>query len=174
MAYLNRRASFPLLNGTWTDRNFNIDELFAVDPELALKLFFDHKLAHCTHDSREILCFEISKQWVHKEIREFDALHALNRLDLDRNLANETNKNLLDFLKDKQPIQEKFSANLTRETLKIADLSERFPKIRINWLQTVNSLLLKSSVKTKDDEILIESAELFMELSEAFEKLDKR
>lgn len=174
MAYLNRRASIPLLNGTWTDHNFNIDKLFAVDPELAMKLFYDHKLAHCTHNSRKILCFEISRDWIHEEARQSDALYAMNRLDLDRNLANETSKNLFDFLRDKQPAQEKFSANLTREFFKIKDLKARLPKIELNWLKVINSLLLTSSVKTEDDEILIESAELFAELSEAFEKLDKR
>lgn len=174
VTYLQRRASFPLLNGTSTDHNFNIDEMFAVDPELAMKLFFDHKLAHCTHDSREILCFQTSRDWIYEETRQSDALYAMNRLDLDRNLANETSKNLFDFLRDKQPAQEKFSANLTREILKIKNLKERFPKIELNWLKFINSLLLKSSIKTEDDEIMIESAELLLELSEAFVKLDKR
>lgn len=58
--------------------------------------------------------------------------------------------------------------------MKIEELSEQFPKIKIDWLKVINSLLLGSSSRKHDDEISIESPELLKELLEAFEKLDKR
>lgn len=174
VAYLDRRGSFPLLNGSWTDHSFNIETMFAADPELAMQLFFDHKLAHCTHDSGEILCFKIDRNWVRQETGDSDTVDALNHLKLDRKLATEAAKNLFDFVEGKKPTQEKFTANLTREVIKIKSLRDKFPKIKIDWLKVINSLLLASSIKTEDDEILIESPELFAELSEALENLDKR
>lgn len=155
-----------------SEKEFDVEALFNFGHDLAMYLFFDQTLTRCYEEN--ILCFQTFRAWSFTEHFANDMLRIMENLDVDEYIKEEIVNDTVDFLKLKMPIQKTLWMNGTPETLKIKELSERFPLLKIDWLKFINSLQLSTEQKTGEDEILIQNPQMWAAHLETFAKLDNK
>ena len=136
-----------------------------------MKLFFDHELERCVKNSTEYLCFQMSTGWKFTTEDEKDATNLLKHLKLPEDQINEIVDDFLHFLRKKKLIQEEFEEMNEPEVIKIADLSEKFPQIKLDWLELINNQMLSNLKVSGNDEILFENPRMMVEHLNEFANL---
>ena len=154
------------LNGQLTE---NI--LFDLYPDLMMKLFFDHQLERCVKNSDEYLCFTMSTGWKFTTEDKKDATRVLKHLKLSEDQITEIVDDFIHFLRKKKLIQDEFEEMSESSVVKIADLSEKFPQINLDWLKLINSQMLSDLKVSENDEIFIENPRMMTEHFNEFANL---
>lgn len=175
-AHLMKLGGSPLLaNGTWDDESYNIKTLFLLEPGFALKFLFNQILARCEDPrnvSQEILCFKKDEDFKFAPEFESDVIDILKPLKLNTMVMETGVKNLMNFMREKEAIQNKSSED-DSTVVTIKDLSEII-SIPIGWLEFINSLLFSNSQIEEDEEIMISNLEVMKALGKLLMNEDKR
>ncbi|KAG5666648.1 hypothetical protein PVAND_014664 [Polypedilum vanderplanki] len=163
--HLKGLGSSPLLDNflnltdddeKWNNETFNFNLYFEVEPNHAMKIFFDLEVGRCG----ENICLKKPNNSWNIFDEEFEAEKLLEIFENGSEFYDEM----------KSALQRKNFYHIYREFIKsevknsdstfvkIKDLAEKFPlQFNVDWLQIINGELLERSQLTENDEILIES-----------------
>lgn len=171
-----RLGGSPLLsNGSWENESFNISKLFTSEPDLATKLFLGHHLARCDDPrniSREILCFKGDTEFIKSDKLENDFTYILRFMHIDSNLVEKGVKSLIDFMQKQETVRNETKA--VSLVMTIEELKYKFAMIPINWLELINSQMLRDSQVTEKEEIFVENPETMENLATLLMHEDRR
>lgn len=164
-----RGGKSPLTtSGNFDEATFDLETLLKLDSNLSWSVFFYHQLTLFKHGSKKILRLKFFRHWL------IDFNPSIDLPILDNSRTAEALKNVEDFKALANQTVAKFANINSSEILKIGDLGRRFPSLKVNWTNLINSELLDRSRKTDDDEILIEKPELLDALFQNFASLDNK
>lgn len=171
-AYLRRIGNFQFTR----DGSPDIGKFIKAQPDLSIRLFFDHQMTFCKNDSQEMLCMALNYYWTYSDDWELNGIvEALSSLLVIKETKFRVVQDFVEYLQTKKTVQDGLKANIQEsEVLKIKELYKKYPSKYLDWLQIINNQLLAESQRTLEDEIMIFNPKLTEGLYQLFVKLDDK
>ncbi|KAG5668297.1 hypothetical protein PVAND_016244 [Polypedilum vanderplanki] len=172
----------------WIGEDFNVSRYFEVEPWFSFLLFFDLEIKRCEND---MVCLKdpVYNEYNFNSNEEDDFVNykeLLRTLDDAFRMRPQLRKILVDevywpvvkririFLKKRVHLYNEFVNRPSK--IKIKNLQQlNAEKLKIDWLQVINSQLFEESKLTENDEILVEGGiELLQQLVNNLIETDKK
>lgn len=148
---------------------FDMSELFAKEPTLALLHFFRRRVRRCKHpndESKEILCLSFFS-WGEPEawfasyenmLYDMNNVH-LNSSHLEQIVADFKDIERQSYAFYKLQDQSISNSSSSSKIFTVKDLSNLAPTLDIDWMSLINHHLLRRSFVSHDDEVWVEKPE---------------
>lgn len=119
-AYLRRIGNFQFTR----DGDADIKKFIEAQPDLSIRLFFDHEMNFCKNGSQEIPCMALNYYWTYSGDWELNGIvEALSSLLVDKETKVRVLKGFVEYLQMKKTVQDELKSNIKDfEILKIREL----------------------------------------------------
>lgn len=156
---------------------FDLKNLFEHEPDHTMLVLLDHQLSRCKNprnESNEIFCFKMNNGWNASSINENEATDILQPFNLTQGSKKVMIKDMFSFLSLKEVVQEKFKTSESQKLLKVSELYQKFPTLKLDWIKMMSAQLLNASQLNNDDITLIKNPELLQQLLVLTASLNRR
>lgn len=162
LAYFNSLGGSPLIaNETWDATKFDVDTFLHLEAA-ALVFLTGQGMSRCElssedpeQDKRDVICLKKQPRLLSDKT---ELTKILRRLNLEKSKQQTAIKDYEELIKIVSSVSVDSDVD-NPKLMRVKDLSDALPHIKINWLKYFNNQLFSTSQITEDEEVLVTNPE---------------